>query len=137
MNGFRLWRIVQRPRKLCLTSWGRAVLFGSLIWLIPLGVVALALSSFQESWRSLIESIMPAVVALLAVVFGVLYFRRASTFITEGVILGVLWSLMGLLINLTMVQYLGNVGVTYVIMPIITIAIATVFSAGQAAKPQL
>jgi hypothetical protein len=113
-----------------MTSWTNALLFGFLIWLIPFGV-AFAILPLRHSWRALFESIMPVVVTLAVVGFGVVYFRRVkAAFVAEGLRLGLLWLMVSVAIdlplmlsppiNMTLIDYLADVGLTYAIMPIVT-----------------
>ena len=117
-----------------MASWGRALLFGFLVWLIPF-VVSLVASPLKQSWRSLFESIMPLALSLTVVPSAVLYFRRVRTaFLKEGILLGVLWFAISVAIDLplmltppmnyTLVEYAADIGLTYLMMPVITIGIA-------------
>lgn len=121
--------------------YGKAVLFGFLIWLIAF-VVAVALSPIRENSRALFESIMPVVLAVTTVAFAVLYFGRVqSAFVREAVLLGLLWFVISVVIDLplmlsgpirmTVVEYAADVGLTYVIILVITIGIG--LARGQAA----
>ncbi len=113
---------------------GKAVLYGFLIWLAAF-VVAFLIFPLRESSRPLFESIMPVVVASAAAVFAVLYIRGVqSQFLREGVILGVLWLAINVLIDLplmltggpmqmTLAQYVADIGITYLIIPAVTIGI--------------
>jgi hypothetical protein len=117
-----------------MASWGRALLFGFLVWLIPF-VVSLAASPLKQSWRSLFESIMPLALSLTVVPCAVLYFRRVRTaLLKEGILLGVLWLAISVAIDLplmltppmnyTLVEYAADIGLTYLMMPVITVGIA-------------
>ncbi len=116
-----------------MTSLRKAILFGFLIWLIAF-VVALAIFPIRESWRSLFESIMAVVVGSATSAFAVLYFRRVQTgFLREGVAVGALWLAINVLIdlplmlsrpiNMPLVEYLADIGLTYLLIPAITIGI--------------
>lgn len=124
-----------------MVSYGKAVLFGFLIWLIAF-VVAVAISPIRENSRALFESIMPVVLAVTTVAFAVLYFRRVqSRFVREAVILGLLWFIISVVIDLplmmtgpmqmTLLEYAADIGLAYVIIPVITIGIG--LARGQAA----
>lgn len=113
-----------------MVAWGRALLFGFLIWLIPFAV-AFALFEVRNARRPLFESIMPVTVALVVVVFAVRYFRRVTAnHVGEGMRLGLLWMAISVLIDLplmisppismTPLDYAADIGLTYTIMPIIT-----------------
>ena len=119
-------------------SWRKAIFFGLLVWLIPF-VVAFSIFSIRQSHRALFESIMPVMVALVVVVFGALYFRRVKTaFIREGLCLGLLWLAISVLIdvplmisppiNMPLAEYLADVGLTYLMMPIITVGLGWVMA---------
>lgn len=116
-----------------MVSYGKAVLFGFLIWLIAF-VVALAIFPIRESWRALFESIMPVVIAIATVVFALMYFRNVrGVFVKEAVLLGLLWFAINVVIDLplmlsgpiqmTLAEYAADIGLTYVIVPVITIGI--------------
>jgi len=116
-----------------MVSYGRAVLFGFLIWLIAF-LVAVAISPIRESSRALFESIMPVVLAVSTVAFAVLYFRRVrSAFVREAMLLGLLWFMISVVIDLplmmtgpmqmTLLEYAADIGLAYVIIPVITIGI--------------
>lgn len=116
----------------------KAIFFGLLVWLIPF-IVAFSIFSIRQSQRALFESIMPVVVALAVVVFGGLYFRHVKTsFLREGVCLGLVWLAISVLIdvplmvsppiNMPLSEYAADVGLTYLIMPIITIGLGWVIA---------
>lgn len=126
-----------------MASWWRALLFGFLIWLVPF-VVAFAALPLKESWRSLFESIMPVTLALTVVSCAVLYFRHVRTaFLREGILLGLLWWAMSVLIDLplmlnppinhTLTEYAADIGLTYLMMPVITVGVAV--AASRSAGP--
>ena len=124
-----------------MTSLRRAIRYGLLVWIIPF-VVSFVAFPFKSSWRSLFESIMPVVLALVVVVFAVLYFRQAgSASFREGVFLGLVWMTISVLIDLPLMlsppikmapaEYAADIGLTYLMMPIITAGIAAA-AAGRA-----
>ena len=108
-----------------------AILFGFLIWLIPF-MVSVAIFPLRTSDRPLFESIMPVVVTLCAVVFSVLYFKKIqSWFMRESVIVGITWLALSIVIDLVLFMqgpmkmdiwdYVKDIGLTYLIIPIVTI----------------
>jgi hypothetical protein len=119
-----------------MVSFRKAVLYGFLIWLIAFAV-AFAIFPIRESWRALFESIMPVAVAVATVTFAVIYFRRVKAgFLREGVSLGTLWFAINVLIdlplmlngpiNMTLMEYVADIGLTYLIIPTIAIGIGLV-----------
>lgn len=117
-----------------MAAKGKAVLFGFLIWLSAF-VVAFLIFPLRESSRPLFESIMPVVVTSATAVFAVLYFRRVrEEFLREGVLIGLLWLAINVVIDLplmltggpmqmTLGQYVADIGLTYLVIPAVTIGI--------------
>ncbi len=117
-----------------MTSVRKAIFFGFLIWLVPFAV-AFAIFPLRESSRPLFESIMPVVVTMMAVTLGVRYFRDVSRqHVREGVMIGLLWLGISVLIDaplmllggpmqMTLAQYAADIGLTYAIIPTVTIGI--------------
>ncbi|MBU2444992.1 MAG: hypothetical protein KJ666_05390 [Bacteroidetes bacterium] len=108
-----------------------ALLFALAVWVIPF-VVAMFIFPIRESNRPLFESIMPVAVCAAVVIFAILYFKKVeSNFIKEGVLLGIVFFGVSIIIDLAMFmwgpmkmsfgEYLSDIGVTYLLMPVITI----------------
>jgi len=108
-----------------------ASVFGFLIWLIPF-TVSILIFPLRTSNRPLFESIMPVVVTLCAVVFSILYFRKlGGGFVREGILLGVMWFVISIVIDLlmfmwgpmkmTFAEYMMDIGLTYLVIPTVTI----------------
>jgi uncharacterized membrane protein YbhN (UPF0104 family) len=126
-----------------MAAKGKALLFGFLIWFIAFAV-AFAIFPIRESWRSLFESIMPVVIAIATSGFAVLYFRRVrSGFLREGIAIGCLWLAINVIIDLplmsagpmamSLVEYLADIGLTYLIIPAVTVGIG--LACQRLAKP--
>ncbi len=117
-----------------MAAFGRALLFGFLVWLIPF-VVAFAIFPLRQSARPLFESIMPVTLTLVVVAFGLTYFKGVTRgFVREGVFLGLLWMavswvidaplmLLGGPMKMSIGDYAADIGLTYLIMPIVTVAL--------------
>ena len=117
-----------------MTSIRKALLFGFLVWLVPF-VVAFLIFPLRESSRPLFESIMPVAIATAAVGLAVAYLRPVKRgFLREGVLLGLLWLVISLVIDaplmlfggpmqMTLAEYVADIGVTYLIIPVITVGI--------------
>ena len=112
-----------------MKSWRAAIGLGLLVWLGPF-VVAFCIVAIKDSWRSLFESSMAVTVAAVVVVCAVYYFRpldRGGA--AEGLKLGALWMALSVLIDLplmlsppinyTLGDYVADVGVTYLMIPVI------------------
>jgi hypothetical protein len=129
-----------------MTSVRKALLYGVLIWLIAFAVAAV-IFPIRESNRPLFESIMPVVLAGAVVGFGVRYFRAVTTaFVPEGLRLGLVWLVISVAIDaplmliggpmkMTIGQYLADIGLTYLLMPVITLGLGMALAARRPAAP--
>ena len=127
-----------------MTSLRKALLFGFFIWLIPF-VIAFLIFPLRESSRPLFESIMPVVVTAAVVWFGVLYFKGVKKdFVKEGLMIGLLWLAISLIIDLplmlsggpmqmTLAEYVADIGVTYLLIPVVTVGLGMVIRAEASA----
>jgi len=106
-------------------------LFGFLVWLIPFAVSFL-IFPLRTSNRALFESIMPVVITICVVLFSIIYLRRIETdFLKEGILLGVIWCAISLIIDLLLfmegpmkmsfTDYLMDIGLTYLIILIVSV----------------
>lgn len=117
----------------------RALLFGLLAWLVPFAV-AFLIFPLRESTRPLFESIMPVTIAITVTGLALAYFRRVrSVSGREGLMIGGVWLAMSILIDaplmllggpmrMNVVEYLHDIGVTYLMIPVITGGIAFAFA---------
>lgn len=76
---------------------------------------------------------MTVTLTLCAVIFALLYFRKAqSDYVRQGVIVGTIWFIMSILVDaplfliggpmlMTFQNYMMDIGLTYLIYPIVTI----------------
>lgn len=114
--------------------WRRALGLGLLMWLLPFAV-AFACFALKESWRSLFESIMALTVATVTVLLALWYFRRVEQpAARDGLVLGLLWLAISVAIDLPLMlsppisytpqEYAADIGVTYLMIPVITAGIA-------------
>ena len=129
-----------------MVSFRKAVFFGFLIWLIAF-VAAFALFPVRNQARPLFESIMPVVLAMTTVFFAERYFRGVHhRFAREGLLLGVLWLVVNVLIDLplmltpspmqmTLPEYVGDIGLTYLLIPVVTTGIGLVRAHGNGPSP--
>jgi hypothetical protein len=117
-----------------MTFLRKALLLGLLVWLVPF-VVAFCIFSLKTSWRSLFESIMPVTLAAVVVGCALFYFRKVETpSLREGFLLGILWWGISLAIDLPLMlsppismpplEYAADIGLTYLMIPILTLGIA-------------
>lgn len=113
-------------------SLKKSILFGFLVWLLPFAV-AFLIYPIHQSNRPLFESIMPLVITISVVVFGYLYFKNVDKDVkAEGAKLGIIFLLISIFIDLilfmpnspmhmNLVDYINDIGLTYLMIPVITI----------------
>jgi hypothetical protein len=122
-----------------MRSVRRGVLYGLIVWAVPFAI-SVVLFPLKKSRPELFESIMPVVLAVVVSVLGASYFRRVHhQYVREGILLGLLWLAMSIVIDLplmlpppikmTLARYLADVGLTYVMIPAITIGMGLALQA--------
>jgi hypothetical protein len=117
-----------------MNKYLKIVLFGFLTWAIAFAI-SFVVFPFKASDRGLFESVMAVTVAALAALFAILYLRAVKTsFLKEGVLIGGVWFLVNLVIDLflflppspmqmSLGAYMTDIGLTYLIYPIVTIGL--------------
>ncbi len=122
-----------------MITWGKAIGFGVLVWLIPF-IVAFIIFPIHESARPLFESIMAVSVSTTAVVFGIIYLKNVKqNIIKAGIQIGILWFIIPVLIDaplmllggpmkMSIAEYLADIGVTYLCIPVITWGLSVAYS---------
>ena len=125
-----------------MVAFRKAVLFGFLIWLIAFAA-AFVLFPLRTTARPLFESIMPVVLAIATVFFAQRYFRSVhGRFAREGLLLGTVWLVVNVLIDLplmlspspmqmTLSEYVSDIGLTYLLIPVVTVGIGLVRAQAQ------
>jgi hypothetical protein len=114
-----------------MKSLKTALSYGFLIWVIPF-LAAMFIFTLRETNRPLFESIMPVILAVSAVFFAVKYFQKIEeNFLREGIIIGAFWMLASFALDFPMFsagpmkmsayEYISDIGLTYLMIPIITI----------------
>jgi len=110
----------------------KIILFGFLVWLIPF-LVAFVIFPLRASMRPLFESIMPLTLTIVVVILAYYYLKNIkANFVKESVIIGFTWFIIDIAIDLVMflpaspmqmsfVDYMMDIGLTYVMIPVITI----------------
>ncbi len=109
------------------------ILHGLGIWLIPF-VLGFLLFPVKQSIPELFDAVMAVSVCASAVLFSLLYLKRFNTeSFGAGVSLGINWLIICLVVDAGLFvlvfqwgfwQYLADIGVSYLVVPIITIGMA-------------
>ena len=106
--------------------------FGFLIWLIPF-LISFLIFPLREDNRALFESIMPVVLTIVVIKLTIFYYLKLEKgFLREGIMLGVIWFVISIIIDLFMFipesewhmsfsEYMMDIGLTYLIILIIPI----------------
>ncbi len=108
-----------------------ALIYGFFVWLIPF-IIAFSIFTIRNEDRPLFESIMPVVVTIVTIVFANFYFKKVDKdFIKEGIVIGLLWLVISIVLDLILfmegpmkmsfVDYIKDIGLTYLIIPTILI----------------
>lgn len=110
----------------------KVILFGFFVWLVPF-IVSFFMYPLKTAGNPLFESVMPVIIALITVVLAGIYLKNAEgDLLREGILIGVVWFLMSVIIDLflflppspmqmSITSYFTDIGITYLIIPIITI----------------
>ena len=129
-----------------MVAFRKALLFGCLIWVFAFAV-AFALFPIRTSARPVFESIMPVALAAATVFFAHRYFTRVrARFAREGLLLGIVWMAVNLLIDLPLMlapspmqmgpaEYFGDIGLTYLLIPVVTTGMGLVRSQANDPPP--
>jgi hypothetical protein len=118
----------------------RLVVYGLLVWAIPFAV-AFAAFALRDNWRSLFESIMAVTLAATVTVLALDYLRRMDAgHVASGLIAGLVWMPISVVIDLPLMlpapiampfgEYLADIGLTYVMIPVITTGIGAAMARG-------
>jgi hypothetical protein len=117
-----------------MNKYLKIVIYGFLVWLIPFAV-SFIIFPLKTSNRALFESIMPLVLSIIVITLTYYYLKSIdSNYVKEGIMIGILWYIINIAIDLVMflpaspmhmtfVDYMADIGLTYIIIPVITIGI--------------
>ena len=116
--------------------------FAILAWLLPF-IAAIAMSPWRESRRPLFESLIAVALAGSTVFLASIYFRRPRVrYLAAGVRIGILWMLANWALDalmfssgpmqMSLEQYVADIGVTYLMIPVITIGLGLAAAMGRA-----
>ncbi len=114
---------------------GLTILYGGMIWLAAFAVSVL-IYPLHATQRPLFESIMPVTLALATTGLGVDLLRRLTKVgWREGLVVGFIWFAVNVAIDaplfliggpmqMTVMDYVKDIGVTYLMIPIIAVGLA-------------
>lgn len=107
----------------------KAVLYGIAIWAATF-IAAMAIFPLWASERPLFESIMPVVLTLATISASYFYLKAVTKrFFMQGLCLGIVWLAVSIVFDsvmfswgpmkMTLVNYIKDIGITYLIILII------------------
>ena len=120
----------------------REIGFAFLSWLLPFAA-AVCIFSLKESNTPLFDSLMGVILTTSTVALAVFYFRRVtSNHVATGARIGLTWMVANWLLDglmfsggpmkMTLDQYVSDIGVAYLAIPVITIGLG--IAVNRAAK---
>jgi len=126
-------------------SLKRILLFGFLAWLIPF-IVGVAAYPIKEWKAAFFETIMAVVLVLTGVVLAHQYFKKTERLsLKDGIVTGIIWLGMAIIIDLfffswgpmrmTVLDYLFDIGLEYLIYPTTTGGLALMAKKQRALVP--
>jgi uncharacterized membrane protein YpjA len=122
-----------------MRALARELLFAFLAWLMPFAA-SFAIFPLKKSHLPLFESLIAVILAASTVALGCLYFRRVSRgFQAQGLKIGLFWMAANWALDapmfgygpmkISLAQYVMDIGVTYLMIPVITLGLGTVATA--------
>jgi hypothetical protein len=114
----------------------KIIFFGILAWLIPF-LISVLFVDMEGNFiipQTFFKSIMIVVGSLVAVMLAVKYYKNIKNdFVQEGIILGIIWFIISIALDLVMVfsnffqmtvlEYFTDIGLRYLCIPIFTIGL--------------
>jgi hypothetical protein len=124
-------------------SRARLIGYGFLVWLIPF-VVAFIFFSTRVEWRELFESIVAVTLAATVTVLAYDYLHRlGAPNAGAGLTAGLVWLAISVLIDLPLMlspfigmslgEYLADIALTYVMIPVIATGVGMAFASARKA----
>ena len=112
----------------------RLLLFGFLSWLLTF-LASVCIFPLKAEHRPLFETLVGVCLAISAVLFTVIYFRKVQTgYMREGVFLGLAFLLCNIVFDLCLfmegpmkmsfTDYMMDIGLAYLSMPVVTLGFA-------------
>jgi hypothetical protein len=107
---------------------GKTLLFGFILW-ISVFVASVIISPVKETDPIFFETLITIVLTGFTVLYGYIFFKREKPTLKNSLIIGLVWLLINIIIDLPMfsygpmkrpfLEYMTDIGLTYLIIPII------------------
>jgi uncharacterized membrane protein YpjA len=118
-----------------MPHWRRAALLGLMSWLVPFGL-ALLLFPLKGINPPLFGNVMSVIVLLTAGMLMPVYFQHRVIFMTEALLIGILWLVINLILDypmfaygpmkMTAGQYYSEIGFAYLLFPAFALGAALI-----------
>jgi hypothetical protein len=115
------------------------VTYGIGVWALPFAV-GMLLFSLQENFHELFDAAMAFTLVLATILFSTMYLsKRGTSSINQMILIGIVWMAICLLIDVplflialgwTAKAYAIDVGVGYLMIPLVTAGMARAFAVG-------
>ena len=113
-------------------KWGKVVVFGFLVWLIPMAVGFMTFT-VHETNKALFDSIMAVTLAATSSLVALYWFGKEGP--QQSVVVGIVWMFISIIIDapfflvggpmlMTVDVYISDIAVSYVMIPVICFAVA-------------
>jgi hypothetical protein len=116
-----------------MIRWTKAVSLGFLSWVVPFAI-SFAVFPIKRSNPALFDTIMALVLVLCAAWLADWCFRHEPLRAGVAALVGMVWAAMNLILDypmfaygpmqMSVAQYFGDIGATYLIYPVFTFALA-------------
>lgn len=113
----------------------KIILFGFLLWLTVF-IGAFAAFPFKQSIPPLFETVVSIILAAATVFYGWRFFRREVVSLKNCIVVGFIWALVNIALDLPLfsfgpmkkdlADYMTDIGLTYLMIPIILSAFALI-----------
>ncbi|MDP3065819.1 MAG: hypothetical protein Q8N08_03695 [Methanobacteriaceae archaeon] len=114
-----------------MNKYLKIVLYGLGVWVVPF-LVSFIIYPLKQSGNPLFESLMAVVITATVVLLILLYFKPLENhFLKEGVLIGWAWLIISIAVDLlfftggpmamSLTVYTADIGVTYLIIPLVTV----------------
>ena len=113
--------------------FGKSVLYGFLLWAVVF-VSSFFIFPLKSSNPPFFETLISIFLVLFTMIISIIYFKTTELNIRNAISAGITWMLVNIIIDLPLfsygpmkkpfADYMTDIGLTYLIIPIITIGIA-------------
>ncbi len=111
----------------------KIILFGFLLWLTVF-IASVAIYPVKQSNPTFFETLIAIILSTSTVLFGHVFFKSEKLILGKCIIVGLIWAIINIAFDLPLflfgpmkrplIDYMTDIGLTYVVIPIILSAFA-------------